>query len=86
MKIQKNINDKEYLRKLLKEYEMVKLKKKSIYNWTKQKTSTSTSGKPSKRNILNNYTPDEILDMLDDKDIELYLRNKKLKKITNKIR
>lgn len=33
--------------------------------------------------ILDNYILDEILDMLDDKDIQLYLRKKKLKKIQN---
>lgn len=39
-----------------------------------------------KSDILNNFKPNQILNMLDDKDIELYLRNKKLKKITNKIK
>lgn len=40
----------------------------------------------NKSDVLNAFSPTQILDMLDDKDIELYLRNKKLKKITNKIR
>ena len=40
----------------------------------------------TKSDVLNTFSPTQILDMIDDKDIELYLRNKKLKKITNKIR
>lgn len=39
----------------------------------------------TKSDVLDNFSPNELLNMLDDKDIELYLRNKKLKKITKKI-